>query len=103
MPIALHRKPIKKAGVSKDSSLCEAAFHLENIEQTYENLHRLTKPRCLRRKELYILLHHQLYASSGFLQVFFVKISHFFKNFSAYFPVFSPVKADIDLNQLTKS
>jgi hypothetical protein len=58
MPIALHRKPIKKAGVSKDSSLCEAAFRLENIEQTYENLHRLTKPRCVRRKELYILLHH---------------------------------------------
>jgi hypothetical protein len=26
--------------------------------------------------------------------VFFVKISQFFKDFSAYFPVFSPVKAD---------
>jgi hypothetical protein len=35
MPIALHRKPIKKAGVFKNSSLCEAAFHLENLEQTY--------------------------------------------------------------------
>jgi hypothetical protein len=30
------------------------------------------------------------------LQVFFVKISQFSKNFSAYFPVFSPVKADFD-------
>jgi hypothetical protein len=26
--------------------------------------------------------------------VFFVKISQFFKDFFAYFPVFSPVKAD---------
>jgi hypothetical protein len=50
----------KKAGVFKNPSFCEAAFHLENIEQAYKNLHRLTKPRGVKRKELYILLHHQL-------------------------------------------
>jgi hypothetical protein len=68
---------IKKAGVFKNSSLCEAAFHLEDIEQIYKNLYRLTKPKCVRRKELrnYIYFITPLIISS---EMFFASIFYKF-------------------------
>jgi len=91
-------KRIKKAGVSKNSSLCEAAFNLENKLQTYKDLHYLTKPRYRRKAVNFItfIINQKMPFASIFYKNF--SIFSFFLNYpliSLFLPSSGLISASI--------
>jgi len=75
-------KCIKKAGAGKNPSFCETALHLENIVQSYKNLHCLTNQDEEKTKSSIItilIINDQM----SFARIFyknFAFFSNFFKN-----------------------
>jgi len=82
--VGLCRGKRKGKAEALNFGLCETAFNLKNIVQTYKNLRRLTRTKTLLKKKrtlifLIIIIYHK---------VTFARI--FFKNFYFFSKIYSP-------------